>query len=70
MTCCFEYKCRRCGAITGNSYVNNELRALKLLADAIAGGFKEPLAPALFSLHYCNNTGTGISDLIGFKKES
>lgn len=67
----FEFKCRRCGAIEKNPWCCDEM-ALTAIIYAVHGiPNKQPQAPEMYGIHTCNDgLGIGVSDLIGFVKES
>jgi len=67
----FEYKCRRrrCGVISVNpicalEYAQAELSAALGRCKHFLGGHQ----PELFGVHVCEDGGTGVTDLLGFKK--
>lgn len=69
MNITFLYKCRRCGAIerTTTTWANNELGAIRRLADALDGSQRPPM----LGMHACagESFGFGVTDLIGYEPE-
>lgn len=67
----FEYKCRRCGAVT-QSPITAKHNGLTVLIAAIHENPDilptqlRPQAPRLLSMHSCLDGGVGVSDLLGY----
>lgn len=61
----FEHRCRRCGVVV-SSGVGSETTAHDILVDISVGITPSIIqSPRLLEVHYCDDGGAGIADLIG-----
>jgi hypothetical protein len=65
----FQYKCRRCGVIEENPHCGlpNKNEGITRLVNAINNTPLGPQAPQLLDVHFCDDGGSGISDLLGYR---
>lgn len=65
----FQHQCRRCKKISGNGVSDKETCENTLFEIVLRGRSDTPQAPRLIEIHYCEDGGMGVADLIGCSVE-